>query len=353
MLTQVRKKQEPTFPPPFLLMVKKEVKSKNFFSALISGGLKRNVSLKNYSHLKIGGRASYFFKASKIDDLILTLNWWLNSFPQKPIFVLGEGTNVLFKGDFFDGLVIKMDLKKLDYLGKGLVFAEAGVLMRRLVSFCFQKKLAGSEWAAGLPGTLGGAVYGNAGCFGKEIKDVVEGVLTLERRGKEFVLSLRRNKECLFKYRSSIFKKNQKKGEFLLIVGVLLKLQPVKDIKPFKEKASFILRYRRQKHPLDLPTLGSTFKNIPLSRLPSSLINKFQEKIKNDPFLVLPVAVLLEKAGLKGKKKGGAQFSLKHPNFIVNLGKATAKDVLQLIALAKKKVWKKFQVKIEEEIEIV
>jgi len=319
----------------------------------VSRRIKNNVLLKNFSNLKVGGKARYFFEAKTVKDLISILEWWQGkNNGRRPIFILAGGTNVLFSDKTFNGLVIKVNLKRLVYLKKGIVFSEAGVLVKRLVNFCLNKKLAGLEWANGLPGTLGGAVRGNAGCFGREIKNLVLKVISLETRKGKLCLISRNNKECFFGYRSSLFKKKSKEKNISLIIGVFLKLSPVKNINSCKRKASFVLNYRKTRHPMEFPSLGSTFKNIPVSSLPSSVKNRFSDKIKNDPFPILPAAVLLDKAGMKGKAVGGARFSEKHANFIVNFRKAKAKDILKLISMAKKQVLKKFKIQLEEEIEI-
>jgi UDP-N-acetylmuramate dehydrogenase len=159
----------------------------------------------------------------------------------------------------------------------------------------------------------------------------------------------RNNSECKFDYRQSIFKNGEGTGEIILSAKFGLKSGNQEEIRQNTQKR---LDYRIEKHPLDHPNIGSTFKNIPVEKVPEDILQEFDHSIKQDPFPVLPVAKLIASTDLVGKQIGGAQISTKHPNFIVNLGGAKAVDVLGLIDLVKKEIKEKFRVELEEEIMI-
>lgn len=304
--------------------------------------LQNNVILANFTTFKIGGTAKYFIKAKNQKEIIDAVKWAKKR--NLPFFVLGNGSNVLFSDDGFEGLVINVRCSKFEIRGKKII-AEAGCPLQKLVQETIKKSLAGLEWAAGIPGTLGGAIYGNAGAFSKEIKDVVEKVKILELKNSELRIKELKNKDCKFGYRESVFKKKKK----LIILEAILKLKKG-DKKKLKEKVKKILKIRKEKQPLEYPSAGSVFKNVPLKKIPKKIQKKFKDKIKNG---FLPAAVLIETAGLKGKKIGGAKISEKHANFIINIKNAKAKDVLALINLTKRMVYQKFKSKLKEEVFLV
>ncbi|MFC1612985.1 UDP-N-acetylmuramate dehydrogenase, partial [Patescibacteria group bacterium] len=222
-----------------------------------------------------------------------------------------------------------------------------------LSRFCLSYSLTGLEWSAGIPGTVGGAIRGNAGAFGSKMEDVVKKVKILEifQENKKAVrvCSVKKisSKKCKFEYRGSIFKK--KKLSIILSAELALKKCNKKDI---KEKISSYLKSRAGKHPINYPNAGSIFKNV-------SYENKLNvKKLTDIPeiFLerkIIPAGWFIEQRGLKGKRIGDAMISKKHANFIVNLGDAKAKDVTDLIKLVKKEVKKKFKVELEEELVVV
>lgn len=319
------------------------------------GIIKQNVSLKPLSYLHVGGKTRHFFTAKSIKEVFNVLDFWFSQkrLKNKRILILGGGTNVLFSDKVFNGLVLKIDINFIKVVGKDVIFSGAGTSMVKLLNFCLKNKFAGLEWTARLPGTLGGAVRGNAGCFGGEIKDSVIGVASLDFINGNFYFRLRNNRDCDFGYRSSIFKKITERQNFSVILWILLKMSKKNDISSEKSIAESNFAYRLKKQPIKSPTLGSTFKNIPVQKVPKEVLKEFSHKIKEDPFPILPVALLLNGANLKGVGIGGAKFSEKHPNFIVNIGKARASDVKKLISLAKRRVKSKFGISLEEEIEII
>ena len=254
----------------------------------------KNVSLKNYTTFRIGGKAKYFFTAETKEDLIKAVVAAKEL--KLPFFILGGGSNLLVSDRGFRGLVIKYGQPLSLYVSKGL------------------------EWAVGIPGTVQGAVCGNAGAFKKSMKDVVEEVEVFDAKtGK---IKFFKNKDCRFSYRNSIFKKN--KNLIILSVKIKEKKSNIKKIKQY-------LEHKKENHPWNYPSAGSVFKN------PKGF----------------SAGELIEKAGLKGKRIGKAEISEKHANFIVNLGGAKEKDVINLINLAKKSVKNKFKINLQEEIQFL
>ncbi len=169
-------------------------------------------------------------------------------------------------------------------------------------------------------GTFGGAVRGNAGAFGGEMKDSILYVNILDKNLKIKKLS---NKQSEFSYRSSIFKKQ---NLIILSAGVKLKKGEGEILKGVAESH---INYRKEKHPLEYPSAGSVFKNVDVDTLPLEFQKEFSDKVKQDPFPIVPAAWFIIGAGLTGKQVGQAQISKKHSNYIVNLGGAKAKDVLE------------------------
>jgi len=284
--------------------------------------IKSNISSAKYTTVKIGGPAQYFFIAKEKKDVIEAIKMAKKN--GLPFFVLGEGSNLLVSDKGFNGLVIKFQVSNFKFQDPEVV-AEAGTILEELVKGSMKRGLTGLEWAAGIPGTVGGAIRGNAAAFGNSIGDVIKEVEVAEiTRVQPVRIRIFKNKDCKFSYRDSIFKKNPN----LIILAVELRLQKGNQKKINKEIKKN-LDYRKKNHPLNFPSAGSVFKNPPQ----------------------FSAGFLIEKCGLKGKTIGQAQISKKHSNFIVNLGGAKAKDVKKLINLAKKKVKEKFGVELEEELE--
>jgi len=300
-------------------------------------GIKKNVSLKNYTTFKIGGLAKYFFVAKNKTELIEAIKTAkkLNPSPfpkgdrvKLPFFILGGGSNLLVSDAGFNGLVIKIKNKKLKIKNTNkklkIIEVESGVLLNQVVDLALQNNLTGLEWAVGIPGTVGGAVWGNAGAFNKSMKDVVKSVEALEVKNEKCKVKNFKNRDCRFGYRDSIFKHNKN----LIILSAVLQLKKGKK-KEIENKVKENLNYRKERQPLNFPSAGSIFKNPP-------------------GFFA---GELVERCGLKGKKIGNVKISEIHSNFIVNLGRGTAKDVMRLIKIIKNKVKKKFGVVLEEEIQ--
>lgn len=304
--------------------------------------LQKNILLKDYSNYRIGGPAKLFVEVESIDDLKEILRAAQDD--NEKIFVLGAGTNLLISDKGFDGLVIHNKIEGIEWKGNNLIVG-SGVLIKDLLDYCIENSLSGFEWAGGLPGTLGGAVRGNAGAFKGETKDSVVQVESLDLETMEE--EVRNNEECEFGYRNSTFKSGNGANEF--ITSVTLKFSNG-DLKEIKEKIQQKIDYRVNRHPMNFPSVGSTFKNIPFDLLSPELQKEFVQFVKTDPFPVVPITKLLALCDLKGRRVGDAMISDKHPNFIVNLGNATAEDVKELIEIAKEAIKEKYGIILEEEI---
>jgi UDP-N-acetylmuramate dehydrogenase len=302
-------------------------------------GVKENVLLKNYTTFRIGGRAKYFFTAKKKEDLIEVIK--LAKKIKLPFFILGRGSNLLVSDKGYQGLVIQIKNQKLKIKNQNqkskIIETEAGTLLSQLVNIALKNNLRGLEWAMGIPGTIGGAIWANAGAFGYSMADLVKSVEVFE------ITKLRiRNyklEDCKFSYRDSIFRHNKN----LIILSARLQLKKGQK-KEIQKEIKEYLKYRKKKQPLNLPSAGSIFKN------PQGILRKLT---KEDEFSFLPFTAgqLIEKCGLKGKRIGNVRISEKHANFIVNLGEGKAKEVRKLINLIKKRVKKKFGIALEEEIQ--
>jgi UDP-N-acetylmuramate dehydrogenase len=304
----------------------------------------RNISLKKFSNFRIGGKAKYFFEAKNISEIKKALI--LAKKLKTKIFILGGGTNILFNDSGFDGLVLVPKIKFIKRINKNIVRVGGGVEVKDFLNFLVKNELSGLEWAGGLPGTIGGAIRGNAGAFRGEIKDNLIQVKSIEINTlKE---KIRNNKECLFDYRFSVFK-DKNVNEIILWADFKFKKgKKEKILKSINEK----INYRKERHPIEYPNIGSIFKNVPVENFKKEFIEYFKNKniIKTDPKPVVPSAFLIAECGLGGKKYGDACISLKHTNFIVNLGKAKAKDVKKLMNLIQKSVKQKFNISLQKEI---
>jgi len=304
-----------------------------------------NILLAKISHYKIGGPAKFFFNARSEKDVA----WAVREAKKRKlkVFVLAAGTNLLISDAGFDGLVLRPDIRTTTLRGNEMRVG-AGVLISDLLNFAAAKSQKGLEWAGGLPGTLGGAIRGNAGCFGGEMKDVVVSVRSLDTRTMKVIK--RSSAQCRFSYRDSVFKKKQGRE---IILGAVLRFSKG-DRKTIHDAIQEKIAHRRKNHPLEYPNIGSTFKNVPLEHFHKKGSRPYREgigsgaiqfrgsqfSIKTDPLPVVSAAKLIGETGLRGVSFGGAMISPKHPNFIVNVLDATADDVKGLIELAKAEVSK-------------
>jgi len=306
--------------------------------------IKENIPLVDYTTFHIGGPAKYFFEAKTAEDLKEALLWA----KEKGVlyFVMGGGSNLLVSDDGFNGLVIKVTSDKWQ-VASNKIIADAGVPLAKLVIESVDNNLTGLEWAVGIPGTIGGAICGNAGAYGHSISESITRAKVIDENGKMIDFN---KKDFQFRYRGSIFKKKDNK---LIINNVELALKDGDG--GGRKKIKEIIAARRSKIP-PFPSAGSFFTNYVLEKSnPSG-----DPLIKNHPELKaarrsgkIGMGYLIEQCGLKGKISGGAKIADEHANFIVNTGGAKAKDVLELVKICKEKVKEKFDVDLEEETRYV
>ena len=279
--------------------------------------------MKNHTSFKIGGKADQYIVVNSIEELSATLKYAKEN--KIPIYIIGNGSNILVTDKGIRGLVIKINIQniKIEKLENYIqVTVGAGYKMMGLAIKMLNEEISGFEELSGIPGTIGGAIFMNAGAYGKEMKDVVISTKCMDMDGNILDFS---NEQQEFEYRSSIFQKNN-----YIILETTLRLEYGKKQK-IEEKMNQYKNLRKEKQPEDLPSAGSSFKR--------------QEE--------LITAKLIDECGLKGYKIGGAKISEKHAGFIVNYNNATAKDVLDLAKYVKDKVYEKYAIKIEEEIKII
>lgn len=308
--------------------------------------IQKNVPLAQHTTFKIGGKAKYFLRAKKEKEIFEGIFWA----KQKgiPFFILGKGSNLLVSDKGFEGLVIKIETSKIEILNfskKIVLKIEAGVFLPKLVSLCEKKGWQGLEWMVGIPGSFGGAIFSNAGAFGKDISQILKEVEIFDLKEQKKKIFLK--KDCHFSYRGSIFKKE--KGRFLILAGKIVLKKTKKE--KVKEKTKNYFSQKQKRQPLNKPCAGCIFKNFEGKIEDKNLQKEFPQILEFNKKRMIPAGFLIEKANLLGKKIGKAQISPKHANFIVNLGGAKSKEVKKLIQLCKEKVKEKFKIKLEEEIQ--
>lgn len=294
--------------------------------------IQKNISLAKYTTFRIGGLAKFFAEVISEKELLETLNFAKEN--NLKIFILGGGSNVLISDDGFSGLVIRLKAdSENDYW--------AGNSLASLVGLFKEKSLTNLEWATGIPGTIGGAVRGNAGAYGGCIADSIEGVRVLNLESREIVDYS--NEDCQFDYRASIFKKNPQ----LIILAVRMMLEGgVRE--EIENKMKEIILKRNKKIPKGFSP-GSFFKNPIVED--KELISQFEESTgQKCQEQKIPAGWLIDGVGLRGKRIGGVMISEEHANFIVNVGDGTAQDVIMLASIIKQKVREQFSVQLREEV---
>lgn len=306
--------------------------------------IKENELLKNHTTFRIGGLAKYFVVVSNIEQLQEAIKWAQDK--NVEFRVIGGGSNVLVADTGYDGLIIKFFGGEIS-VNDEIIEVGAGVSLAKAMNSALAENLAGLEWAIGIPGTIGGAIHNNAGAYGGEMSQNVE-MIKVWRNGE--ILELADN-DCKFGYRTSTFKQNDNR-DIILESTIRLKKIGDQELAEIKEKIQNNLADRLSKS-AEGGNAGSTFQNIVLSE---EEIVKFKAKFAELPdrfvrYQKIPSAWLIEECGLKGKKIGEAMVSEVHAGKVVNLGEATAENVIMLISLVKQQVRAKFSLQLMEEIE--
>ncbi|MGD1995331.1 MAG: UDP-N-acetylmuramate dehydrogenase [Anaerolineae bacterium] len=284
---------------------------------------RRNEPLAPYTSIRVGGPADLLVVCRTGDQMVDAVR--LASSRGLPWRVLGSGCNILVADAGVRGLVVINRADRMTFEEDGVVWAESGTLMRVLARDTTGRGLAGLEWAAGLPGTVGGAVVGNAGAFDGDVASVLTKATLLAPEGEVVERSA---KWFEFRYRGSRIKGGEE-GKRYVVLDATFGLQP-EETEVLVARVDEILRWRRERHPAGA-TMGSTFKNPPGDH----------------------AGRLIELAGLKGQRIGGVKVSEQHANFLINTGKATADDVLALIRRVQAEVEDRFGVGLTMEVELV
>lgn len=282
--------------------------------------IKFNHPLSDYSFTKTGGKADVIvFPKSKVE--VADVITWANQ-NQAPLTILGNLSNLIVRDGGIPGIVmILIDMKAID-VDEHTIYAESGASIIEVSRTAYRHGLTGLEFACGIPGSVGGAIFMNAGAYEGEIKDITIRIDTVSREGEFKVYT---NKEADFSYRNSVFQMNND-----IILGVEFQLLP-SEAEEIKAKMDHLTYLRESKQPLEYPSCGSVFKR-PEGHYTGKLI---------------------QDAGLQGHRIGGAEISRKHAGFIINIGGATATDYVEMIRFIQKTIWKINKVRLEPEVRII
>lgn len=285
--------------------------------------IQENELMSKHTSFKVGGMADIFINARTEQDIKNTLGYAKQH--NIPLTVIGNGSNLLVRDGGIRGIVLRIDLQDFDIKqidNEYIVTVGAGVKNGFVAQKLLIEEIEGFEFAAGIPGSIGGAIRMNAGAHGGEMKDIVLETKCMDMEGNIKTLS---NEEQKFEYRNSIFSNNQ-----YIVLSTKLKLK--KGIyKEIKAKMDEYTEWRKEHQPLEYPSAGSTFK-------------------RGTDFIT---AKLIDECGLKGYNIGDAEVSTKHAGFVVNKGNAQAKDILNLVKYISEKVYEKSGKKIELEVQVI
>jgi UDP-N-acetylmuramate dehydrogenase len=294
--------------------------------------------LASHTTLKIGGQASLFVIASEEKEFKNAIK--LSKMFKVDFLIMGGGSNLLVHDEGYKGLVIKNTIQGVEIVN-GLIRVKSGTILQNLIDYLIRNGFSGMERMAGIPGTVGGAIYGNAGAYGQTISDNLIRIKILEE-GKIRWFS---KQACKFGYRESIFKKNDLiilEAEFKFKRGVSSKL---------KKATKEIIRLRSQKYPKGMLCPGSFFKNVLAKKVSRKTLKEIpKEKII---FNKIPAGYLLSRVGARGKRKGDIEIADYHGNLFFNKGEGKASDFYYLAKLYRDKVGKKFGIKLEPEVQLI
>ena len=327
---------------------------------------KDNYPLSKVTTLQIGGPAKKFITVKTQEELIEAINYAKDQ--QLPFLVIGGGSNLLVSDEGIDCLVIKNEIvgiargdseegsrrvaaandvsedarRDTELAGPRAVSVKSGTLLQELVDFAIQNGLAGLQKLSGIPGTVGGAVYGNAGAYGQTISDYIKDIVILSEAKDLKIIS---KNECDFNYRESLFKKTHD-----IILEVKFQLEE-RDPKALQQEAEDVLAKRLVKYPPGIKCPGSFFKNIVAETLSKEILDKIPpEKIV---YGKLPAGALLEEVGAKGQNFNGIEIASYHANLFINKDNGTAKDFYELAKTYAQKVKEKYGITLEPEVQLI
>jgi len=297
--------------------------------------LRKHVSLARLSTFRIGRTAALFCNTTSPEQLIRAVTWANEN--GVPYRILAAGSNVVFPDKELGGLLIRVADGKLTYNGTACI-ADAGVPLASVIDGAIRRGLRGLETLSGIPGTVGGAVYGNAGAYGHSISEVVDKVEVWDGKARRVVSAA----QCRFAYRESIFKQR-----CWVLLRVFLRFRRG-DARKLRRISRDIIEVRKKKYRPGLPCPGSFFKNVLVKNVSrASLARIDRAKIIDGK---IPAGYLLEEVGAKGMRVGGIFIAQFHGNLFINKGGATAADVRALASILKRKVNRRFGIRLDEEI---
>lgn len=276
--------------------------------------------MKNHTSFKIGGPADLFIYINNENSLKILIKELSSN--GMPFFIIGNGSNLLVSDEGYRGVVLNLSKseKKLILKNNDILICSAGISLAKACVFAMKNSLSGLEFAWGIPGSCGGALFMNAGAYGNNISNIITSSKYIDKNGNERTLN---KGEMMLSYRKSFYSDFNDN----CIISLEFKLKPFR-LDKIKEKMYENIHKRKFKQPLEYPNAGSIFKR------PEGYF----------------AGTLIEKSGLKGKTIGGAMVSPKHAGFIINKGDATAEDIKKLVRYIKKTVFEKFGVQLECEI---
>lgn len=298
--------------------------------------IKQNQPLSSISTFGIGGDAEFFTEVLNERELSEAIDW---ARKRNIVYrVCGRASNIIFPDAKLEGLLIKITGGEIEQTGGNTLNIDAGVDLAEAVNYANDKGLKGLETLAGIPGTVGGAVVGNAGAYGVSISEVVNKALVWDRGETKWM----RKDECEFSYRESVFKESD-----LIVLKVNMIFSP-ENPDSLKNESKKITEKRNKKYSPGLKCPGSFFKNV----LVKDLDKETLEKVENQKIVdgKIPAGYLLEEVGAKGEKVGDIEIADFHGNLFINKGKGTARQVIELANILKERVKNKFGITLEEEV---
>lgn len=307
--------------------------------------IKKNKSLASLTTFGLGGRAHYYLRVTKSEDLTQAIA--LAQQLRIPYHLLAGGSNVVFSDRDYEGLVIHFVDQSQPVLRQagagGMLEASAGLALARLIKSSIKHGLAGLEALSGIPGTVGGAVVGNAGAYGQSISDKLAEVEIFNGKRVRWI----KKSACAFTYRDSAFKQGKRNW---LVLRVRFDLEKG-DKQELARKSREIIKIRNAKYKPGLKCPGSFFKNVLVKNISKKALAKIDKtKIRDGK---IPAGYLLEQVGARGMREGGIEVASFHGNLLFNNGQGKTREVKILAEKLKKLVWRKFGIKLEEEVRYI
>jgi UDP-N-acetylmuramate dehydrogenase len=308
--------------------------------SIFSARLREDEAMSKHTNFRIGGSAKWFVEVRTVDELKQVLKIAVDQ--KISYFIFGGGSNILVNDKPFDGIAIKIAMRNIA-INKNLVRVEAGALSSSVARETAKAGLSGLTWAISLPGTIGGAVRGNAGCFGGETK---EHLVEVELLSDGKVITIKKD-DLHFSYRDSVIKHNND-----IVLSAIFELEQG-DSKKLLAELDEKLSARKISQPLDAGSAGCMFKNYEIKS--DDELQRIKQILDISPEMNLTRRIsagwLIDQLDLKGTQIGGAKVSEKHGNFLINTGNATADDVVQLIALIKTRARNEYGINLNEEVQ--